>query len=185
MGRALAKGEADATQLRGRGKALAVLRRAGGDRVAVLGLENPSGTPVYVHAKVCVIDDTWLAVGSDNFNLRSWTHDSELGCAVLDPDGDLPRAVRLTLAREHLGRAAGDDGDLLDPVPAFAAFTKAADELDAWHAGGRVGPRPPGRLRWYRDPAPPRWARLAAGLLYPRFFDPDGRPGDLRRNRAF
>ncbi len=173
---------ADATQLHGRGQALAALRRAGADRVAVFGLESPAGTPVYVHAKVCVIDDTWLAVGSDNLNLRSWTHDSELGCAVL---GDLPRTVRLALAREHLDRAEGDDGDLVDPVPVFAAFTKAADELEAWYAGGRAGPRPPGRLRWYRDPGAPRWARLAATVLYRRFFDPDGRPRDLRRRGVF
>ena len=43
-----------------------------------------TGTPVYVHAKVCVVDDVWASVGSDNFNRRSWTHDSELSCAVLD-----------------------------------------------------------------------------------------------------
>ena len=53
---------------------------AGGDRVAVYGIENHAGTPVYVHAKVCVVDDIWAAVGSDNFNRRSWTHDSELSC---------------------------------------------------------------------------------------------------------
>ncbi len=176
---------ADATQLRGRGQALATLRRAGGDRVAVFGLENPAGTPVYVHAKVCVIDDTWLAVGSDNFNMRSWTHDSELGCAVLDGAGDLAQSVRLELAREHLDRAEGDDADLADPDKTFAAFARAADELEAWYAGGRVGRRPPGRLRWYREASVPRWARAAAGLLYPTFFDPDGRPRDLRRRGAF
>ncbi|MCX4775942.1 hypothetical protein [Streptomyces sp. NBC_01264] len=36
----------------GRITALEELRRAGGDRVAVYGLENRAGTPVYVHAKV-------------------------------------------------------------------------------------------------------------------------------------
>ena len=30
------------------------------------------------------MDDIWMAVGSDNFNLRSWTNDSELTCAVVD-----------------------------------------------------------------------------------------------------
>ena len=39
-----------------------------------LDLENHQGLPVYVHAKICVIDDVWAAVGSDNFHTRSWTH---------------------------------------------------------------------------------------------------------------
>ena len=33
---------------------------------------------------LCVVDDIWASVGSDNFNRRSWTHDSELSSAVLD-----------------------------------------------------------------------------------------------------
>ena len=51
---------------------------------AIYGLENHAGTPVYVHAKACVIDDTWTTIGSDNFNRRSWTHDSELSAVVID-----------------------------------------------------------------------------------------------------
>ena len=66
-------------------QALEVCRSASPDRVHVFDIENHQGTPVYVHAKVCVIDDVWASVGSDNFNRRSWTHDSELSCAVLDP----------------------------------------------------------------------------------------------------
>src|SRR5262249_16980617 len=68
----------------GQQTAIAALRRAGRDRVAVFDLEAPSGWPIYVHAKVCVIDDTWMIVGSDNLNVRSWTNDSELSCAVID-----------------------------------------------------------------------------------------------------
>ncbi|MGW4245107.1 phospholipase D family protein, partial [Nocardia sp. NPDC004722] len=71
-------------QLIGRQAALDRLREAGGDRVAVYGIENPAGTPIYVHAKVCVVDDVWATVGSDNLNRRSWTHDSELSCAIVD-----------------------------------------------------------------------------------------------------
>ena len=37
-----------------------------------------------MHSKVCIVDDVWMAVGSDNLNRRSWTHDSELSCAVID-----------------------------------------------------------------------------------------------------
>ena len=44
--------------------------------------------PIYVHAKVCIVDDVWLMVGSDNMNRRSWTHDSELSCSVLDETHD-------------------------------------------------------------------------------------------------
>ena len=40
--------------------------------------------PIYVHAKVCIIDDVWMTIGSDNLNRRSWTHDSELSCAIID-----------------------------------------------------------------------------------------------------
>src|SRR6185312_8211939 len=93
----------------GRQDALREVRAAGGDRVAVYGLENHAGVPVYVHAKVCILDDVWASIGSDNVNRRSWTHDSELTCAVIDDAGQFPRELRLTLAREHLDRADGSD----------------------------------------------------------------------------
>ncbi|MEV4196578.1 phospholipase D family protein, partial [Streptomyces toxytricini] len=146
----------------GRITALNGLRRAGGDRVAVYALENHAGTPVYVHAKVCVIDDVWASIGSDNINLRSWTHDSELSCVVLDDTADgrppadpaglgdgarsFARRLRLELAREHLDLDPADDDALCDPVAAFDAFAASAAALDAWHEGGCRAPRPPGRL---------------------------------------
>ena len=78
----------------GQQEALAMLREAGGDRVAVYDLENEAGRPIYVHGKLCVIDDVWMAVGSDNLNRRSWTHDSEAACAVLDSEHDeRPRSI--------------------------------------------------------------------------------------------
>jgi phosphatidylserine/phosphatidylglycerophosphate/cardiolipin synthase-like enzyme len=193
----------------GRALALDLIHAAGGDRVAVYGVENPAGTPVYVHAKVCVVDDVWASIGSDNLNRRSWTHDSELAAVVLDetgtdsasapgagddpsasgPQDDRPRAfardLRLTLAREHLDRADGDVADLLELRSAFDAFAGSARALQAWHDGGRQGSRPPGRLRPLADPHAPstrtRWARA----LYRYFYDPDGRPRALRRRHGF
>ncbi len=69
-------------------RAIAMLRRAAPDRVGVFDLENSAGTPIYVHAKICIVDDTWFTCGSDNFNRRSWTSDSELTCAVVDTTSD-------------------------------------------------------------------------------------------------
>jgi phosphatidylserine/phosphatidylglycerophosphate/cardiolipin synthase-like enzyme len=62
----------------GREEVQRALYAAGGDRVAIYDLENDHGTPIYVHSKACVVDDVWCAVGSDNLNRRSWTHDSEI-----------------------------------------------------------------------------------------------------------
>ena len=78
----------------GRQQAIETCRQAAPQRVHIFDVENHAGTPVYVHAKVCVIDDVWACVGSDNFNRRSWTHDSELSCAVLDDTRDDARTPR-------------------------------------------------------------------------------------------
>jgi phosphatidylserine/phosphatidylglycerophosphate/cardiolipin synthase-like enzyme len=187
----------------GRVDALGALQRAGGDRVAVYSPENAEGTPVYVHAKVCVIDDTWAIVGSDNFNRRSWTHDSELSCAVIDQpggpgspagsplaDGGVRRgagtyahALRTALSCEHLGSDA--DGEVDSAARAFEAFRRAAAGLDAWHQGGRRGPRPPGRLRSYSKPALSSWTMAWAQVPYRLIYDPDGRPLSMRRAGRF
>jgi phosphatidylserine/phosphatidylglycerophosphate/cardiolipin synthase-like enzyme len=162
-----------------------LLRSAGGDRVAVYGIENHLGSPIYVHAKVCIVDDRWAIIGSDNVNLRSWTYDSELSCAVLNDDRSLARDLRLTLAREHLERADGDDADLTDPVTTFDAFLQSAKNLDAWHENGPAGQRPAGRLRPY-DAEPLTWVtRMWARPLYRILYDPDGRPAQLRRRGEF
>lgn len=178
----------------GREQALSLCERAAPERVHVFDVENHAGTPVYVHAKVCVVDDVWASVGSDNFNRRSWTHDSELSCAVLDDTRDeraptdpaglgdgaraFARDLRLRLWREHLDRDpdGADDTDLLDPADAVAAITAAADKLQQWYDGGQVGERPPGRLRPHRPERLPWFTRVWALPAYRLVYDPDGRP---------
>jgi phosphatidylserine/phosphatidylglycerophosphate/cardiolipin synthase-like enzyme len=168
-------------QLLGRRRAMVDMVRAAPGRVAVYGVENHAGTPVYVHAKACIVDDTWATIGSDNFNRRSWTHDSELSAVVVDRARDeagngYARRLRLALAAEHLDRAP----DELDPDDMFPAFAESARRLDQWHDGGCVGPRPPGRLRRL---SPPELSRLTQLLALPSYLildDPDGRPGPLR-----
>ena len=78
----------------GRWQAIEMCKEAGEGRVHVFDVENHAGTPVYVHAKVCVVDDVWASVGSDNFNRRSWTHDSELSSGGAGHHAGPPGAAR-------------------------------------------------------------------------------------------
>ena len=176
-------------QREGQRRAMADLVRVAPDRVAIYGLENQAGTPVYVHAKACVIDDTWTTIGSDNFNRRSWTHDSELSAVIVDQEGEFARRLRLTLASEHLGREAGDlsvtMADCLEPADMFATYAASAARLDAWCDGGRTGPRPAGHLRRLQPPELGPLARAFASVPYALLHDPDGRPRRLRRTDDF
>jgi phosphatidylserine/phosphatidylglycerophosphate/cardiolipin synthase-like enzyme len=153
--------------------------------------------PIYVHAKVCIIDDVWMTIGSDNLNRRSWTHDSELSCAILDDTRDqreptdpaglgdgarlLARETRLRLWAEHV-----ESGEV--PVEFQAGLEmlrESADAVDRWHAAGCSGPRPRGRLRVH-DPDPVRVVEQPfARLMYRLVNDPDGRPVRMRVRHQF
>jgi phosphatidylserine/phosphatidylglycerophosphate/cardiolipin synthase-like enzyme len=181
-------------------RALAILQKAGGDRVGIFDIENEAGTPVYVHAKVCVIDDVWATVGSDNLNRRSWTHDSELSCAVIDSELDeripldpgglgdgsrkFARALRLSLWAEHLGRTP-DDPELLSLSDSSVLWRKVADELELWRTHSNEGNRPSCRIRLHVIDPVPRSSRCWAAIVYRFVFDPDGRPLKLRLRRRF
>ena len=173
-------------QLEGRRRAMVEMEEAAPGRVAIFGIENHRSTPIYVHAKTCLVDDTWATIGSDNFNRRSWTHDSELSAVVVDTAGAYAGRLRLTLAAEHLDRDPDDAmADCTDPADMFAAYADSAADLDAWHSGGQTGPRPPGRLRRLRPPELGRMTRALASAPYLLLHDPDGRPRSLRRRDAF
>jgi phosphatidylserine/phosphatidylglycerophosphate/cardiolipin synthase-like enzyme len=194
---------AERPQYVGRWQAIEMCRKAGEGRVHVFDIENHAGTPVYVHAKVCVVDDVWASVGSDNFNRRSWTHDSELSSTVLDSTQDprepqdpagtgegartFARNLRLALAREHLDLAqdGSEDDEVLDPARFVDILNQRAAALDAWHEGGRQGPRPPGRVREHRAEKLPVLTRLWATPVYRLLDDPDGRPLRLRLKKSF
>ncbi|MFW0788026.1 phospholipase D-like domain-containing protein [Gordonia sp. CPCC 205333] len=91
------------------------------------------GGPIYVHAKVLIVDDTLLRIGSSNLNNRSMGFDSECDVAVeADPnsvaDQELRRtitSVRTRLLAEHLDI----DPDVLDETIASSSMIAAIDSL--------------------------------------------------------
>jgi hypothetical protein len=90
------------------------------------------------------------------------------------------RDLRLQLWREHLGRAEGDDRDLVDPAEAVMKFHETAQALEAWHKGGAHGERPPGRVRPHPRVRLPARTRLWAEPFYRIVYDPDGRSRGMR-----
>jgi phosphatidylserine/phosphatidylglycerophosphate/cardiolipin synthase-like enzyme len=71
--------------------------------------------PIYVHAKVGIIDDRWLTIGSANLNEHSLFNDSEMNVVVHDEQ--LARETRLRLWSEHLERPVEElDGEPVDLV---------------------------------------------------------------------
>jgi len=92
------------------------------DRLLAVTIRSRTGTrddPLYVHAKVGIVDDRWLTVGSANLNAHSLFNDTEMNVVVQDPG--IAAATRRRLFAEHLGgRALGVRPDLhrvvLDPA---------------------------------------------------------------------
>lgn len=81
----------------------------GAERFLATTISTRSGGlagPLYVHAKVGIVDDAWLTVGSANLNEHSLFNDSEMNVVSCDPQ--LARQTRLRLWSEHLERPIGD-----------------------------------------------------------------------------
>jgi phosphatidylserine/phosphatidylglycerophosphate/cardiolipin synthase-like enzyme len=87
-----------------------------------------AGEPIYVHAKVVIMDDTLVRIGSSNLNNRSMGFDTECDLAIEsaeagDAVGRAAAELRTRLLSEHLGvdaetfdRAVGDEGSLLAAI---------------------------------------------------------------------
>jgi phosphatidylserine/phosphatidylglycerophosphate/cardiolipin synthase-like enzyme len=88
-----------------------------GDRFLATTILSRTGErdgPLYVHAKIGIVDDEWLAVGSANLNEHSLFNDTEVDVVTCDPA--LARQTRLRLWAEHLESddVAGDPAQLID-----------------------------------------------------------------------
>jgi phosphatidylserine/phosphatidylglycerophosphate/cardiolipin synthase-like enzyme len=90
---------------------LGVLEAAddGAGRLTAVTLRSRTGERddrLYVHAKVGIVDDRWLTVGSANLNAHSLFNDTEMNVVTDDPD--LARETRLALWGEHLEASRSD-----------------------------------------------------------------------------
>src|SRR5260370_10471103 len=86
--------------------------------------------PIYVHAKVAIIDDLWSMVGYANLNNRGMRDDTEMNVATLD--ADLACGLRLMLWAEHLGLMSEDD---LFTVARHLGNQQRGQRVDARAAG--------------------------------------------------
>jgi phosphatidylserine/phosphatidylglycerophosphate/cardiolipin synthase-like enzyme len=118
---------------------LAVLAAADedGERLLAATIRSRSGERddrLYVHAKVGIVDDDWLTVGSANLNGHSLLNDTEMNVVTDDPA--LARDTRLRLWSEHLEL---DVGAIASEDPATVIDERwrpiAAEQLKLMHAG--------------------------------------------------
>ncbi|XP_017975443.1 PREDICTED: phospholipase D zeta 1 [Theobroma cacao] len=88
-------------------------------------------SPVYVHSKVMIIDDSTALIGSANINDRSLlgSRDSEIAVLIEDKElvdsqmggnpwkaGKFALSLRLSLWSEHLGLHQGEINQIIDPI---------------------------------------------------------------------
>ncbi|MEO7003546.1 MAG: phospholipase D-like domain-containing protein [Ktedonobacterales bacterium] len=81
--------------------------------------------PVYVHAKVAIVDDTWWIAGSANLNSRGMHSDAEIDVATLDPA--TARDLRIALWSEHLHPTTEEIVRFNDPVDALTLLRASAE----------------------------------------------------------
>ena len=74
--------------------------------------------PLYVHAKIGIVDDAWLTVGSANLNEHSFFNDTEMNIVTCNPA--IARETRLRLWAEHLEysieEVSGEPASVIDEL---------------------------------------------------------------------
>jgi phosphatidylserine/phosphatidylglycerophosphate/cardiolipin synthase-like enzyme len=102
---------------------LGLLAEADGDQgrflaTTIRARSGNTSNRVYVHAKVGIVDDRWLTLGSANLNAHSFFNDSEVN--VVTSTAALARDTRLRLWAAHLERdideVAGDPSTVVDEL---------------------------------------------------------------------
>ncbi|ANC93257.1 phospholipase [Azospirillum humicireducens] len=136
-------------------------------RFRILAPVTEGGQGIYVHAKVLVVDDRFLRVGSSNINNRSQGLDTECDLAIECPPGGRQeesetcraiRSVRTRLMAEHLGVAVEEVERMEEGT---GSLTATVDRLM----------RASGRSLCPLEPEPLSEAEVA--LVDERLLDPD------------
>lgn len=141
------------------------------DRFRIYCPVSTEGEPIYVHAKIMIVDDELLRVGSSNLNNRSMGFDTECDLAIEARGDETLRAeilaVRHDLLAEHLGVEAqviaaklDETGSLIRTIEAFSVDGRRLTELPIRELG-----------------------ELEAALSETDFVDPERPPGFLKRAR--
>ncbi|MET0360796.1 MAG: phospholipase D-like domain-containing protein [Sphingobium sp.] len=133
----------------------AMKQRDKGDRLRIYHPFTAGGQPIYVHAKVMIVDGRLLRIGSANLNNRSMGLDTE--CDVTVDAGDEGRthvlAIRDGLLAEHLGvtvevvrKALDDHGSMIGAIEALRGDGRSLrpyevpelSEVEEWLADNEV-----------------------------------------------
>ena len=129
-------------------------------RFRILYPVTESGQPIYVHAKIMIVDDVLLRIGSSNIDRRSMGFDTECDVAITATDDGTRRLIghiRTTLLAEHLGLS---QDRVVQEIERQGGLLGALDTLC----------RPQGRS--LRPLRPRRETWLGGILADTRFFDP-------------
>ena len=115
-----------------RARLFEALRRR--DRHGRLRIYHPftaAGEPIYVHAKIMVVDEAMIRVGSSNMNNRSLRLDTECdvtidrACTANGACSPTIRAIRDGLIAEHLGVDEGEVARRMDAAGSIIATIEA------------------------------------------------------------
>ncbi len=118
---------------------------------------------VYVHAKIGIVDDRWLTVGSANLNAHSLFHDTEMN--VVTHDEEIARNTRLRLWGEHLEQ---EEADIAGPTAAIVDDLWRPIATEQLH---RIEQGEPLTHRLVRLPGVSRRRRRLLGPLQSHLYD--------------
>jgi phospholipase D1/2 len=148
-----------------------------GERFRIYHPVNEAGEPIYVHAKILIVDDAILRIGSSNLNNRSMGFDTECDLVIEAARSSnnsaataAIRAIRGDLLAEHLGTTAERVAETFDKEGSLRGTIEALRRED----GRTLRPIEPeevspaerdlvaSRIGDPEDPGPPhrRFARL-------------------------